>query len=74
MVPNYVAIKSVVPVLNFRLILFFRLIIPLIIQIVRIVRCKCFVIEFYDNRIVTKQGVLSKHEEETVFSGVYSVT
>jgi len=72
--PNYVAKKSVVPVLNFWLILFFWLIIPLIIQIVRILTVKAYSIEIYDEKIVTKSGLLSKNENQSVFAGVYSVS
>ena len=72
--PNYIAKKSVVSVLNFWLILFFWLIIPLIIQIARIVSVKKFSIEFYDNKVVTKSGVFAKNETQSVFKGVYSVS
>ena len=72
--PNFVAKKSTFSVLNVWLILFFWLIIPLIIQIVRIVIAKHYVIEFYNQRIVVKSGVIAKHEKQTVFAGVYSVT
>ncbi len=74
MTPNYVAKKSIVPALNFWLILFFWLVIPLIIQVARILSAKCYSIEFYDEKIVTKSGVLNKNERQTVFAGVYSVT
>ena len=74
MKPNYVAKKSVTAVLSFWLIAFFWLVIPLIIQIVRILSAKCYSIEFYDNKIVVKSGVLSKQENQSVFGGVYSVS
>ena len=73
MKPNYVAKKSVTAVLSFWLIVFFWLVIPLIIQIARILSAKCYSIEFYDNKIVVKSGVLSKQENQSVFGGVYSV-
>lgn len=72
--PNYIVKKSVVPVLSVWLILFFWLVIPLIIQIVRIVAAKSFTLEFYDTKIVAKTGVLSKQEAQTVFVGVNSVS
>lgn len=72
--PNYVAKKSVVPVLSFWLILFCWLIIPLIIQIVRILTVKAYSIEIYDEKIVTKSGLLNKSENQSVFAGVYSVS
>lgn len=72
--PNYVAKKSVVPVLSFWLILFFWLVIPLIIQIARIVRVKCYRIEFYNDKIVKKSGFFNKEESQSVFMGVYAVS
>ena len=74
MKPNYVAKKSVTGVLSFWLIVFFWLVIPLIIQIARILSAKCYSIEFYDNKIVVKSGVLNKKERQSVFGGVYSVS
>ena len=74
MKPNYVAKKSVTAVLSFWLIVFFWLVIPLIIQIARILSAKCYSIEFYDNKIIVKSGVLSKQESQSVFGGVYSVS
>ena len=74
MKPNYVAKKSVAAVLSFWLILFFWLVIPLIIQIARILSAKCYSIEFYDNKVVVKSGVLNKKERQSVFAGVYSVS
>ena len=74
MSPNYTATKSAAPVLSFWLILFFWLIIPLIIQIYRIVAAKSYSIEFYDEKIIVKSGVFNKSESQTVFSGVYSVS
>ena len=74
MKPNYVAKKSVTSVLSFWLIVFFWLVIPLIIQIVRILSAKCYSIEFYDSKIVVKSGILNKQENQSVFAGVYSVS
>ena len=74
MQPNYTARKSAVPALSFWLILFFWLVIPLIIQIVRIVAARAYVIEFYDERIVVKSGILNKKERQSVFSGVFMVS
>ena len=66
--------KSVAPVLSFWLIIFFWLVIPLIIQIARILSAKYYSIEFYDDKIVVKSGVLNKNESQSVFVGVYSVS
>ena len=72
--PNYTARKSAVAVLSPLCILFFWLVIPLIIQIVRILAAKNDIIEFYDDKIVRKSGILSKNETQSVFMGVYSVS
>ena len=72
--PNYIAKKSMASVLSFWLIVFCWLVIPLIIQIVRIISAKCYSIEFYDNKIVVKSGILNKKEKQSVFAGVYSVS
>ena len=74
MKPNYVAKKSAVAVLSFWLIVFFWLVIPLIVQIARILSAKFYSIEFHDNKIVVKSGVISKQERQSVFGGVYSVS
>lgn len=72
--PNYVAKKSIASVVSIWLILFSWLIIPLFIQIARIISTKCYSIEFYDNKIVVKSGWLSTSEKQSVFKGVYSVS
>lgn len=74
MKPNYVAKKSIVASLSIWLILFFWLVIPLIIQIVRILKAASYSIEFYDNKIVVKSGVINQNEDQSVFSYVYSVS
>ena len=74
MEPNYVAKKSIASVLSFWLIAFFWLVIPLIIQVARILSAKCYSIEFYDSKIVVKSGVLNKQENQSVFAGVYAVS
>ena len=72
--PNYIVKKSVVPVLSVKLILFFWLVIPLIIQILRIVTVKQFAVEFYDHKVVTRGGLFNKWETQVVFMGVNSVS
>lgn len=72
--PNYTARKSVMPVIEPLLLVFFWLIIPLIIQIVKIVAAKKEVIEFYDDRVIRKSGILNKKETQSVFMGVYAVS
>lgn len=74
MTPNYVAKKSVISSLNIFLILFAWLIIPAIIQLVRILDTLCYTIEFYNEKVVRKSGVLTRREKQTVFGGVYAVS
>ena len=74
MQPNYTAHKSIIPALSFWLIIFSWLIIPLIVQIVRIIAIRAYVVEFYDERIVIKSGILNKKERQSVFNGVYMVS
>ena len=74
MKPNYVAKKSVAHALNFWLILFFWLVIPLIIQIVKIIQAVNYKIEFYDEKVVVTSGVINTKERQSVFAGVYSVS
>ncbi len=74
MTPNYTARKSIAATLNFWLILFFWLVIPLFIQIFKILAAKNDIIEFYDDKVVCKSGVLNKRERQTVFAGVYAVS
>jgi uncharacterized membrane protein YdbT with pleckstrin-like domain len=72
--PNYVAKKSLIPALSFWLIAFSWLLIPLIIQIKRILSAKYYSIEFYDNKIIVKSGILNMHERQSVFAGVHSIS
>ena len=74
MTPNFIAKKSAFSVLSPWLILFSWLIVPLLIQIARIIVAKCYSIECYDTKIVVKSGVLNKIEDQCVFAGVYSVS
>ena len=72
--PNYVVKKSLIGTVSIWCILFFWLIIPLLIQIVALLRASAYSIEFYENRMVIKSGILAKNERQSVFSGVYSVS
>ena len=72
--PNYVATKSAWKAVTFGRVFFFWLIIPLIVMIVDIMVRKNERIEFYDDKIVVKSGVLTKKEQKTMFSGVLSVS
>lgn len=73
MKPNYVAKKSILPTFSFLRIILFFLIVPLIMIIYDIIKLKKDVIEFYDDKIISKSGVFSKNETTTVFMGVYAV-
>lgn len=71
---NYVAKKSAWRAVTLGRILLIWLIIPIFIIIFDIIRLKSETIEFYDNQIVTKKGILSKNVKKTVFTGVVSVS
>lgn len=72
--PNYVATKSAWKAVTFWRVVLFWLIIPLIVMIVQIIVLKHERIEFYDDKIVVKSGVLSKNERKSIFAGVLSVS
>ncbi len=55
-------------------LLFFWLVIPLIIMIFRMIRNANETIEFYDDKVIQKSGVLSKRETSNVFAGVLAVS
>ncbi len=74
MKPDYVATKTAWRAITFWRIVFFWLIIPLIVMIVDIIKLKNERIEFYQNQIVVKSGVLSKKEKKSAFMGVLSVS
>ena len=71
---NYTVRKSIVHSISFWLIILSFLVIPLFIQVWRIIAAKSYSIEFFDNKIITRTGVLNKNEYQTVFMGVYSVS
>ena len=71
--PNYVARKSILPAFTFLRVILFFLIVPLIILIYNIIALKNEVIEFYDDKIIYKKGVLNKSETTVTFMGVYAV-
>lgn len=73
MKPEYIVKKSVLSAFTFNRIIWLWLIIPLILIIYDIVMFKTEVIEFYDGKIISRNGVFSKSEKTTVFLGVYSV-
>ena len=72
--PNYVIRKSAWSVIRPWHILLGFLIIPLIIMIVKIINIKDESISFYNNKVVHRSGIFSKHEKTTVLTRVLSVT
>lgn len=74
MTPNYVVRKSAWGAVTFWRVVLFWLIIPLIIMIIDIINLKCQRVEFYDNHVIIKTGVLSRNENKSVFPAIESVT
>ena len=74
MKPEYVATKSAWGAVTFLRVVFFWLIIPLIVMICHIVILKNERIEFYQNQIVVKSGVLTKKQRKSTFTGVLNVS
>lgn len=76
MTPNYTARKSIPAHISLLLIILspFTLGITLIVQICRILKAASYSIEFYDDRIIAKKGVINRSEQSSVFMGVYSVS
>ena len=72
--PLYVAKKSKLASFTLLRILFFWLIVPLILIILDIVRANIEKVEFYDNKVIEKTGIISKNEKNTIFKGVVSVS
>ncbi len=71
---QYVAKRSVIPHIKLWTVLLFWLVIPLFILIADIIIVKCDTLEFHENKIITKTGVFNKHQTQSLFAGVYSVT
>lgn len=72
--PNYVIKKSAWSVIRPWHILLGFLIVPLIIMIIQIINIKDESISFYNNKIVHRSGIFSKHEKTTVLTRVLSVS
>ena len=68
---EYVITKSVWKAFDLLGILLAITIIPLIIRIIVLKSDKTY---FYENRIISRYGVLSKHETETAFVGVSAIS
>ena len=74
MKPNYVATKSAWRAVTFWRVVLFWLVIPLVIMIIDIVAAKRDVLEFYDDKVIHKSGILAKNETQTLFTGVMAVS
>lgn len=74
MKPNYVAKKSIWRAITFWRVVFFWLIIPLIVMIIDMIAANKETIEFYDNKIIQRKGIISKSEKQSVFSGVLAIS
>ena len=72
--PNYVMKKSAWSVIRPWHLIFFFLIVPLIIMIVKIINVKDDKILFYNNKVVQQSGVFSKYEKTNILTRVLSVT
>ncbi len=72
--PNYIARQSAWAAVTFWRVILSILIIPLIVMIVDIFVKKRNVIEFYDDYIIEKSGLISKREKRSAFTGVIGVS
>ena len=72
--PNYVMRKSAWSVVRPWHILLFFLIVPLIIMIIKIINVKDDTISFYNDRVVQRSGIFSRHEKTNIMTRVLSVT
>ena len=72
--PNYVMKKSAWSVVRPWHILLFFLIVPLIIMVYKIINIKDESISFYNNKVVQRSGIISKHEKTNILTHVLSVT
>ena len=72
--PNYVMRKSAWSVIRPWHILLFFLIVPLIIMIIKIINVKDDTISFYNDRVVQRSGIFSRHEKTNIMTRVLSVT
>ena len=74
MKPNYVAKKSAWTAVSIWTILLFWLIVPIIIMIFKIIALKAESIEFYDQKVVQRSGILAKQERQSLLTNITSVS
>lgn len=72
--PNYVAKKSIWSAIKISTIIFCWLIFPVIIMLVDMLIKKHERIEFYDDYVVVKSGVLAKKERRSPLIGIVGVS
>ena len=74
MKPEFIVNKSAWKAVTFWRIVLCWLIIPLLVMVFNIISLKCEKIEFYEDKIIVKSGVLNKKERKTSFIGINSVS
>ena len=72
--PNYVAKKSILPAFKFWRVVLFFLIVPIIMIVCDIIKRRCYSVEFYDNYVIEKSGVLNKEEKKKLFPKILNIT
>ena len=72
--PNYVAKKSAWSCISFLSVLACILVIPLFVLIFRIIAIKQYRLEFYDDKVVIKSGLLNVKTKQMVFMGITAVS
>ena len=69
--PNFTAKKSMCAAFNWKRIVFFIVLWPLVV--IDMIKLKFTRFEFYDDKVVKYWGVFGKHEQVSLFAGVLSV-
>ena len=72
--PKYVAKKSKLRAFTPLRILFFWLIIPIFVIIYNMIRLSKETIEFYEDKVVQRSGIIAKKEKRAAFTGVLGVS
>lgn len=74
MKPEYVVEKSIAKAFTPLCVLFFWLVIPTFVIIFRIIALKSETVEFYQDYVIVKKGVLDKREDRKPFLRVNGVS
>ena len=72
--PEYVAKKSKLHAFTPLRILFFWLIIPIFVIIFDMIKLSKETIEFYEDKVIQRSGIISKKEKRAAFTGVLGVS